>query len=300
MAFTKHTISSVKHGSTVINGIMNAGFSPGLIELALNGSGKVDVGFVAALGAAPELAFSTTAISTALATFLTGANPLNGIAITGSNFLFYYEKITNRGTRTAGSNHVKATVAEGMVIPISIDASHYGVASAAYRVICCSADGTTAPIAFAASQALDGGIANASEMFTLGPVAINGTTLDGVSSVSINFGNNAEVTGGDGNPYPEFCAITTRRPSISISTNNLDDFVSWGLIGAAQGASDSVITLAAVTNDGTLTGSGDKTFTIDAGRIAYRDIAGSDGSAIGGSIVITPRYDGTNEVIVIA
>jgi hypothetical protein len=300
MAFTQHTISSVKHGSTVINGIASAGFSPGLVELALNGSGQIETGFIAALGAAPELAFSTTAVGTALTTIQTGSNPMNGIAITGSNFLFFYEKIANQGTRTAGSTHVKATVAEGMIIPISIEASHYGAATASYRVIMTSADGTTAPVAFAAAQALDAGIAVASELFTLGPVAVNGTTLDGVSSVSINYGNNAEVTGGDGNPYPEFCAITTRRPAITIATTNLDDFVSWGLIGQAQDASDSVITLQAVTNDGTLTGSGDKTFTIDAGRISYRDINGADGSRIGASITITPRYDGTNEVIVIA
>ena len=300
MAFTQHTISSVKHGSTVINGIASSGFSPGLVELALNGSGKVDVGFVAALGAAPELSFSTTAVSSALALFQTGSNPLNGIAITGSNFLFYYEKIANQGTRSAGSTHVKATVAEGMVIPMSIEASHYGAAMASYRVVCTSADGTTAPIAFAASQALDAGIANAAELFTLGSVAVNGTTLDGVASVSINFGNNVEVSGGDGNPYPEFVAITTRRPSITFSTTNLDDFVSWGLLGAAQGASDSVVTLQSVSNDGTLTGSGDKTFTVDAGRISYRDLSGADGSRIGGSVTITPRYDGTNEVIVIA
>ncbi len=300
MAFTQHTISSVKHGSTVINGIASSGFSPGLVELILNGSGKIDAGFIGVLGASPELSFSTTMVGTALSTFLTASNPLNGIAITGSNFLFYYEKIANQGTRTSGAAHVKATVAEGMVIPMSIEASHYGVATATYRVICTSADGTTAPIAFAGSQALDAGIAVASEMFTLGGVSINGSALDGVSNVSINFGNNVEITGGDGNPYPEFVAITTRRPSITIATTNLDDFVSWGLIGAAQGDSDSVVTLAAVTNDGTLTGSGDKTFTVDAGRISYRDISGSDGSRIGGAITITPRYDGTNEVIVIA
>jgi len=299
MAFTQHTISSVKHGTTVVNGIVNSSFSPGLVELLLNGSGKVETGFVGVVGAVPELSFTTTSIETALKPFLTSSNPLNGVAIAASNFLFFYEKIANTGTRTAGATHVKATVAAGMIVPVTLTVNHYGAATIGYRVICLSADGTTAPIAFAATQALDGSIAVADELWTLGSVAINGTTLDGVTSVSMSFGNNVEVTGGDGNPYPEFAAILNRRPSITVATTNLDDFVSWGLLGAAQGATDSVVTLKKVDNDGTIA-AGAITLTVDAGRISYRDISGSDGSRIGASITITPRYDGTNEVIAIA
>jgi len=297
MALTLHTISSVKTGSTVINQILSSGFSPNLAKLLLTGSGLVSPGFVGIPGASPEISFSTNAIKAALNAFVTSADPMDGVAIAASNFEFYLQKIANTGTRATGSNHIKATALAGLVYPVSLEIPHMGAATLNYRGVFTSSDGSTSPIAFAGSQALDAGVLVAAEAYVLGGISLNGTTLDGVSNVSVDFGNQVIVDGGSGLPYPTHVAIIAQRPSISISTKDLDDFVSWGLLGQAQSETDSIITLTALENAGTLDGANQITLSIDAGLMTYDGFSGSDGDRVAASVTITPTFDGSNKVI---
>lgn len=298
MAHTLYTISSVKTGSTVINQIESSSYNHNLAQILLTGSGNLSPGFVAFAGAVPELTFSTTAIKASLNAFVTASNPMDGIAISASSFLFYLQQVKHTGTRYGATSHIKATAVAGMVIPVSLDIPHQGPAMLNYRAVFTSADGSAAPLAFAGSQDLDASIAAAAEAYVLGGVSLNGSTLDGVSNVSFNFGNQVIVDGGTGLTYPTFVGIMSRRPSVSISTNDLDDFVSWGIFGQAQDAADSVITLTGLDNGGTLDGADQITLTIDAGVMNYDGFTGSDGSKAGGTVTITPTYDGTNEIVV--
>ena len=293
MALTVHTISSFVHGSNVINQILSAGFSPNLVQLLEGGSGLVDAGYSGVVGSAPELAFSTSAIKTALADL----GGIDGIAIAASNGIFYFQKTTSGGLRAGATSHVKATIVQGIMVPQSLTIPHQGKATLSYRVVMTSADGAAAPVAFLDSQSLDAGIVTAAELYVLGSVEVNGVTLEGVSQVVINFGVGVWIDGGSGLVYPTHCGVSQRRPTIAIQTRDIATSVGWGLLGQAQNNTDSVVTLTGLTNGGSLNGSDQITATIDAGRMHYTDLSGVDGERMAGQITITPTSDGTNAII---
>lgn len=286
-----YTIGAVKLNTTLIDQITQQSIRPGLNQMVLAGSGAVDNTFAAIGTITPEFSFTTTAIKAALA-----AAGIDGLALTAG--AVYFQKTAAGGLRASGSNHVKGTIAAGMAIPVRLSVSHGAPATIEYRIVLRSADGTTAPIAFAASSALETGQGSVAQAYTLGLVTINGTALVGVQSVSIDFGIELWVSGGDGLVYPTHIAVARRSPSVSIQAYDCDQFVTMGLDGAAQGITDSTIVLQDVS-EGAIVGSSPITFTIDEGLIYYEDIAGSHGERMGGSIKIVPTYDGTNAIFAI-
>ena len=295
MALTIHTISGVKYSTTNINQITNANFTPNLVQLLEGGSGLVEAGFIAVPGAAPEFAFSTTAVKTALATL----GDVDGIGFSSSELIWFFQKVTDGGLRAGASSHIKATAAKGLIVPLTLTIPHQGKAVITYRVILISADGTTAPIAFTASQSLDAGIVVGNEVYVLGGVSLNNSDLDGVSSVTIDFGLGVWIDGGSGLYYPTHSGISVRRPSITIQTKYIDAFVSWSLDGQAVDSNDCIVTITGLTEGGGLNGSDQVTFTVDEGHMFYSALGGSDGERVAGQVILTPTYDGTNETIVV-
>ena len=124
----------------------------------------------------------------------------------------------------------------------------------------------------------------------MGAVSINGSAVDGLTEVDIEFGFNPSVIGGT--QYPTACGAAKRNPKITIQSSDISLFEAVGLTGAAQGASDSTINLDDILEGG-IRGSTPIVFTLDEGHIGVDGIRGAGGELMGQEIVYTPTYDGT-------
>jgi len=287
-----YTLASVKIASTVITGITRQGFSPNLTRLTVAGSGAVDPSFTGVVRAAPQLTFGTTSIKAALAAL----GGISGQAIAASNFNFWLAKTALNGLRTAGANQFMATVVAGYIVPQAIRARLGAAAEIDYVVYMVSADGTTTPVTFTVTGSLDAGEGGASQLYTLGAVSINGTAIDGIDDVTITFNLDVQITGGL--TYPTHAACISRGPIITLTTFSLATFNTWGLLGAAQTASDSVINLDDVT-EGAARGTTPITFTIDEGAMNFQGLDTAHGGRTGGQAIITPTFDGTAAILVV-
>jgi len=288
-----HTLYQVIVGADVYDQITTSTLNHNFEEILLSGDGAVDPTFVAVMAQKPVLSFSTTAVKTAL-----GYSALSGDSWTAGGASFYFRKVTEGGTRPLYSavEHISIVPDEGMIIPRRISASQGQVASIDYDVVIASTDGLI-PLAVTASQTVPVDTA-VGEAYTVGAIAINGTAIKGVQSVTIDFGITELVQAGDGATWPTFVAIMERKPFITFTTPDLDLYPTWTAAGAAQTDTDSTVTLTALT-EGAATRGTPITFTIDESIIRYDTIGGGHGEPQMATCRISPTFDGTAAIIAI-
>ncbi len=280
-----YIIDAFKVAAVVINGIVQSNFNTQLERLILHGGSQVDPGFVGIPRSSPQFDFTTTQVKTALA----GLGGIDGLGIAASNGMIFFSKTADGGLRAAGIVNGKGTIVVGWIFPMRITATLTSC-EISYQVVMLSADGTTAPIAFVYNVALDAGSAPAAEAYVLGAVSINGSAVDGLTDVDIDFGFNPSVIGGT--QYPTACGAAKRNPKITVRSTDMSLFEAVGPTGVAQGASNSTINLDDMT-EGSIRGSTPIVFTLDEGHIGVDSISGPDGELLGQEIVYTPTYDGT-------
>lgn len=288
------TIYAATIDGTLIDEVSSCNFAANVENILQSADGGVDPTFSAVKMAAPRITFNSMAIKTALdAIGISGAN-------ISSSAVFFFQKLSQGGTRESGSDHLKLTATAGMVVPKTISAGHDTPAEISYEAILLSDSGAE-PVAIAASQALTGS-PTVDEMFMAGPVTINGTTLSGVQSIDIDFGITDQTLGGDGEAYPTFASIMSRQPRITITLFDMDYLATVSLDGLAQGLTDSVVYLRKVAAGGARVADATEehiSFTIDDGIITIESGDGSNDSVAEAKIVISPVYDGTNDILVI-
>lgn len=280
-----YIIDAFKVATVVINGIVQGRFNAGLQRLILHGGSQLDPGFVGVPRCEPVLEFDTTQVKAALA----GLGGITGLVIAASNGMIFFSKTAEGGLRAAGAINGKGTIVAGWIFPMRIRATLTSCVIS-YQVVMLSADGATAPIAFVYNVALDAGSAPAAEGYVLGAVSINGSAVDGLTDVDIEFGYSPSVIGGT--QYPTTCGAAKRNPKITIRSTDMSLFEAVGPTGVAQGVSDSTINLDDVT-EGSVRGSAPIVFTLDEGHIGVDSVAGPDGELLGQEIVYTPTWDGT-------
>jgi hypothetical protein len=287
-------------GSAVLlDQVQSFAISTGLQRIIQRGDGAVDPTYVAIMSQRPMLRFTSTAIATYL-----GACGIGGTIIDSGTYPgleAWFQKMDEGGTRASGSSHLLMTVNEGLLVPRAIQAGQDGVATIDLEAVI-TYDGTNEPIVLADSQALSGSPATA-ELFTVGPVNINGSALESIQSITIDFGIGVTVQSGDGQVWPTYAAIMSREPSIRVRTTDATAINTFGLDGTAQSASDSVVFLRKLSEGGTRVadnGSEHISFTIDEGMITVENQDVSQDGVAMADIVITPTYDGTAAILVIA
>lgn len=283
-----YTIAGMMTGATVFRDIRSQTINPQLQAMVLGGSGTGLNTFAAVGQLNPIIDFTSGDIKRILAAMT------NQIALPIDNdFYIWLQKMAQGGIRAAGATHVKGTIAKGMVIPVSLRLVDGDVQSAALtcQILLVSTDGTTSPLALAGSQTLvvSGG---AAEGWTLGEVSLNGTVLEGVEEVTIEFGITPSTLGASGMPYKTFCGVLMVDPTVRITAASLDEFISTGLSGTAQGATDSTIKIQDLLEGG-LRGTSPITCSIDEGLIYPDNVNLADGQHGRQSIILKPTYDGT-------
>jgi hypothetical protein len=308
MAYNVHTLYAVnfdvaggEDSDFLLDQVSDFSVDSGTEMLIQAADGGVDPTFTAVMSQQPRIRYSTTAISTLFAA--------NRCTARGFNFSgdadeagmeCWLQKLAEGGTRAAGSNHIKMTVIEGMLLPRTISASQTDPASCDLEAIC-TWDGTNDPVVIATSQALSGS-PTVEEIYVAGPVSLNGSTYDGTQDITIDFGLTEIVQAADGGVWPTFVAIQRTQPTITIRSLNVELMNTLGLTGTAQDASDSVIYLKHVSQNSTRVIDATEThisFTIDEGHLGWRTVSASQGENAMIELILTLSYDGTNDPIAI-
>jgi len=279
--------------------LLNWSPDPGIANLILGGAGEVNNTFVTTTGQAPSLSFVTSQLDTAL----------DGIALTGliidsdaddEGFVAFLKKYAEGGTRASGANQMSLTVNEGLLVPRQLTASLGGVATISYDLFV-TYDGTNLPVVVSVTDTITP-TPVADQAFTLGPIVSNGTNLEGVQSVTVDFGLSVVVQRSPSDLYPTFVAIDKQQPTISFVTTMADYLNTLSMLGAAVSASDFIVYLAKQTegaNRAAYNASTHISITVDEGVIQPAASTFGPGPALMNWNCV-PTYDGTNAVLVIS
>lgn len=292
----RFTLYAVDNGGTLIDSISDFSITANVRRMLQGSGGDVEPRFVAVGEQEPVINFSSLAIASALSAI--GADGA-AVATTATIFL---QKFLQDGTREGTLKHLKGVVNAGLFVPVTLRASQGQPAVIEYALHT-RYDGTNDPIVFTANQTLTGTPTN-DEMYTVGPVVINGTELTGIQEITVQFGLEVfkDISGGE--IWPKFLAIEERRdPLIRIKTREASAIESLGLSGVAQGTTDSKIyfrkkalggaNVAEATLEHVL-------ISIDEGIINPTGPGGQHPTALEDTIEIRPVYDGTNSTFAVS
>ena len=293
MALVRYTLGAYKHSSTLFKGIQDSSVNPNMQQIIMAASGAVSPSFVGVGRLQPQVSFTSTAIKTIL-----NALGIDGAAMASDKM--FLQKMTDDGTRAGATSHFCATMANGLIVPVSINAP----ALPAPATISClatprSADGSASPLAMAVNASLEATQDFDTECYVLGPATINGTELEGDESWSLNFNITPDIVWGSGHVYPTLTGIMSITPSFSIQTFDIGKFVTWAEDGVAQTDTDSTFVLQDQLVGG-VRGVAPITFTVDAGMAHFETIGASQGSKGAGTVIMTPIGDGTADIIVVS
>lgn len=220
-------------GSFTFDEVDNFRIDAGMSSLIRRPSGHVAPLFRAGLSQRPVISFTTSQLDTVLANI-----GQYGLAVTGDSDI--YEKLataTGNAARNA-SSHKRYRISDCFVFWSRIQLPHNGVGTADVTIIPVY-DGSNEPIVPAGSTALTSTQA-ATNHFCAGPVAWNGTTINGVQSIEIV--NNLQLIqeGGEGEIWDTFVGCQTIEPVVTITHRDAISLSGIGLDGTVLNGSSGI------------------------------------------------------------
>lgn len=280
MAFDLAVLGAAKINGTsgiLLDGVQNQSLALGLNTLQMKADGELDPQFLATMSQAPTASLTIAKIAQALAVIdHDGLFLPSGAGAFTTLELFYKLKEKPGGEFQTGAVHKKLILNQGAIIPRTLNVPDDETATYDMDIIA-TADGVNDPFVLAESVAL-GGAGILDELFTLGPVKINGTTLEGVQNFSLDFGIEDVSFRADGDVFPKRVNIIARRPNLTITVADINQLFDLGLVGTNISA-DIVVFLRALSK--TTTRIADATtahirITIGAGRVSVDSLGGGD------------------------
>lgn len=208
----KYSLAAVQldTGSDVlISGITTQGLSTNTQVDQEPTSGEVYNRWLSITGMDPNGRFATYHLATALASIGLGGLSIGSLA---TGLALWLQKHLEGGSRTAGANHRKYLMTEGIVIPRTLSVAHgpNQHATVTYEIIP-TWDGINDPIQIFESQNLPTAEAD-DERFALGPMTIGNKSLAQFRSFEIDFAINAVAEGGDSDIFPTYISIESIMP----------------------------------------------------------------------------------------
>lgn len=269
-----HRATDESGGAAYIDGIQSAEVSSGLQTLTEGGDGSLYNSFGSLLSAEPRATFTTNDLKAVLdkvssfdAIDSDGTHP--GVAL-------YAQRYLSGGSRSSSSDALEVLFDKGMLVLRSIEMSHRQTALATVEVIGESADGSTSPVTFDEAAALPSAAATVASAWTLGKVDISGTQLEGVESVSIDFGVDVLVEAKDSDIFPTFVSARRSQPTIRVRCAHID-FTSSLTESGLYDASGVVLYARKRAEGGTFVADGTAehiSFTLGKCRLDWGSISG--------------------------
>ena len=289
------TTGAVDH---LIDNLVSQRISSGLRQILLGTGDAARPRLLVNQQQTPEVEFTTRKITSLSTVGVTGLKIDSDVDDDGLEL--WFQKRDEGANLASGSSHLKGTINEGILVPVSLRAGNDDVATIDYRCVI-TYDGTNDPIVWADSSAVEGSPAS-DEVFFAGPCSFNGTTIEGVQSITADFGLDVAALGGEGEQFTTFASVRRIQPRVTVNTLDVSTWASLGISGVAQTATDSLIYLRKGDTDGGRKSNATAEhvqFSMDDGAIYVQDgDATEDGDATV-NIVFQPIYDGTNENLVV-
>ncbi len=226
MTISAYVLHGVAFPAAYIGQMENAQASGGIEEFVSYSAGHPTPLFATIMGIKPSITFTTSQIATLL-----GQIGQYGADFSASTVDLLFRKATQLGTRSAlaATDARRFRCNEAMAFWSRISAQQGQIATVDVEVVPIY-DGSNAPMIPAGSLAVTGTPA-ASELFTLGPVTINGTAFDGLQGWSLESGLSLYRAGNDGNIYETHAHIEQSAPVLNI--DGLSLAAVWDTFGTA-------------------------------------------------------------------
>lgn len=297
------TLYAVQIGSTTIDQITSQNIDPGLQEMLVSGDSTINNEHVSVSSQVPIVTFSTTDIDAILAA---GSATVNGYPIDEANdsnaVKLWFRKRGMGATYVAGSVHLRATVNLGVLVPVSLRASHGDTpAEIECALTVVSDSGANQPVYFelVADPSLSPAIAS---VFTVGPWWVNGTQYDDIQDFNLEFGINVATPSGSGVIYPTGAYIASRAPTMTctmLQLGRLDEATGLGALGVVRSGVTRAflrkkVLGAALVPDATAE---HIKFDVAEGRISPQNINAAHQSDAMVGLVVTPTWNGSNDPI---
>lgn len=265
----------------------------------LYAAGAVDPTRAAVLKVQPKISFTATDIKA----MLDAGIWIDGFAIPQSTVYttvdLYATKSVESSIRATSTNQMRYRVTTGVIIPRTLTVQQGQAAKLACDIIPVY-DGTNAVIIPATGVALPA-TPVIDECWTLGPALFNGTEFDGLQGWTLNFGIEEEIIYANGIVYPVRVHIKRRKPMFEFDLKDESSVATHGINGVPQGATDSVFWLRKVVDNSVTTAEDQAehiSLTVDDGILTVGQWGGGNDASHSGKLTYTPKFDGTNAVIV--
>lgn len=289
---TVYSIAGVDYDGTLLPAT-NRAITPGANQIRSSGGGDLNPTHTAVTAIDPRITLDTMHIAAAL-----GITGTTGAAInSGALLTLFSRQLADGGTFSSGSNHVKYVMNKGLLLPRQLSASIDG-ATISLEAIGVH-DGTNEVIVVTSGQAF-GGESTVSQSFIVGPASINGTAVNNVQSLEINFGLIEQLTRGSGSTRHTHGAVRKQEPVLTFTTTDAALAATIGAVGTAQGLTDSVFYLRKIADGGNEVADATTehiSFTLDKGLIQWQGGSGSDMEPH--TFAYYPDFDGSAAIIVI-
>ena len=295
MAKSIYTVHTALIKGVTIEGINQSSASPGFNVLRVQTDGRVNPAASTVMGQQASMSLTSIDLKAAI----------DGLGLTGLSFAssdtatFYMQQRADGGGISAGSTHRKALMNKGLAVINSIQASQ-GQEATVNIMVYVDGDGTNEPFVLSDSVAVPA-YAAGREVWTLGPVELNGTLVEGIQSVNVDFGNVPMRITSDGQVINDFTSLD-QAPVVNIETNDLASFDAFTQAGEAIASTVEIWFRKKAIGGGNVA---DATathikLTINAGMITPADFSGSQGAPYTNNLQITADDDDSNDPIVFA
>lgn len=286
--------------ATLINGIVSQSVRTGPNHVAEPTAGNLYANFVSVNALKPGASFSSYDLLTLIPLLGLRGACLAGGANPGAEF--FQLALEACGTVRTGSNHRKLTIPNGLAVPRTLSVSHQADATMDCEVLSYW-DGTNNPVIIAASQAAPTGLAVCNR-YTLGPISIGGVVINGVTSLSIDFGNQAVASGAGSDLYDSNIEVPGMVPRITIRGRNVAKFADSSaipLIGIAGSHANTTIVLRKRTPSlGSFSDGADNILITAACAVNFDEVFNASANSHGDTgLILTAFDDGTNAPLVI-
>lgn len=229
--FIPHSVY-LTSSSAWINQIEGTSPESGVSLIEESAGSATDREFVAARDVAPTLPIVTSDVS------ILSTIGMNGVAVIAGTYgpiVVYGRELPQGGlpTAIATTNHLKMTVTDGVMIPQTVSAQHNQTAklSIMLHAILSPSAAQAAPFVFTASNAITSGAGATSKIYTTGPIkyttsasspAVSPRLLQGIKSISVDFGLGINKESDSGEVYPTHVGIISRMPRIEFATSDVE------------------------------------------------------------------------------
>lgn len=269
----KFRLCAVGLGTTILSQITESTISDQVQEL-LAPDGNTVYNLASSVGLQDvRVRFTTQMVKSVLSKVT-----LVGLNLSGNSCVLYFTQHSQGGGLAATG--VSFTIAAGLAVVRSIDASDGSLATATVEVIGTSSNGTAAPWVKATGATLP--TMPTAEMYML-----TGTT--GVRDLRIDPGIDVLAARGDNTLYNTLATIRSIQPRVTMTQHHMTDI---GVITHSNNGSVSLLDTA----QGAGRGSTPIVFTFNQMQGSVDQIGGSD---VVQTFTMIPSYNGTNAPIVV-